>query len=279
MKERLSLILRFCFIIGCAFLCLWVWSSAYFYMKIAPIDPLYALESTVTFGISLFLWIAGLSIIAVILFHELLVRYVEQRERAYRFKQTMSQMLSHKLGNFLVTQKVNLSILQEHFSQDVLRRASQSLTVMESQFKDIMKVIEEFRPEYVERKVVDLRDIVLSVVDEYPEDVIKNRVRLRIQKAPVFVNFDEARIFAHLIIDNALKYSDKVVYIRTGIFRKDPYLIVVNDILRGVATHGAGMGLIIAENVATSLHVSFRTFSRKNFYFSISLWPRKRWFE
>jgi hypothetical protein len=82
-----------------------------------------------------------------------------------------------------------------------------------------------------------------------------------------------------LLVDNALKYSNEAVYIRTGVFRKSPYLVVVNDISRETAPHGAGMGLIIARNVATSLQVSLKTLSKRNYYFALSFWPRKRWFE
>ncbi|MCX7822910.1 MAG: hypothetical protein N2260_05655 [Syntrophobacterales bacterium] len=279
MKERTSLILRFCFIFGSAFLCLWVWSSAYFYMKISLLDPAYALEATVAFGMSLFVWILGLSIIAVVLFYELLIRYIEQKERAYRFKETISQVLSHRFGNFLVTQKINLSILEERFSKEVLKRARRSLTEIESQFKEVINIIEKFRPEHLERKTLMLKDLVLSVLKDYPKEEIRNRIRLSLHKSQVFVNQEEAKVFIQLFLENAIRYSDKIVYVRAGVFRRAPYLVVINDISKNVSAHGAGMGLIIAKNIAASLNVSFTAVSRGNLYFVITLWPKKRWFE
>lgn len=279
MKEKISLILRFCFIIGCAFLCLWIWSCAYFFMKISPIDPVYAYESAILFGASLLFWILGLSVLAVVMFYELLVRYVDQRERAYRFKQTISQVLSHKFGNFLVTQKLNLSIMENRFSQDVLNRAKRSLQEMETEFKDIMKVIEEFRPEHLEKRVVTIEEIVRDVLKDYHQRVSEVSVKLRLQNTAVFVNPHEARIFVQLIIDNAFRYTGGRVYIRSGVFHRRPYLVVVNDISRNPATYGAGMGLIIARNIASGLNISLTTASRKDRYFVISFWPRKRWFD
>lgn len=260
-------------------MCLWVWSVAYFYIKISILDPLYSFESTVVFGTSLLIWILGLSVIAVVLFYELLVRYFEHKERTYRFKQTISQVLSHRFGNFLVAQKINLSILEERFSEEVLCRTRQNLTEMEGQFKEIMNIIDRFRPEQLEKKVIMLQDIVLSVLEAYPEEEIEGRVKLRLQRAETFANPDEARIFIQLFLDNALRYGDKTIYIRTGTYQKNPYLIMINDITKGQLLHGAGMGLIIARNVADSLNVSFTTISRKSRYFVITLWSKRRWFE
>jgi hypothetical protein len=248
-------------------------------MKISVVDPIYAYESTVIFGASLFFWILGLSALAVVLFYELLVRYVDQREKSYRFKQTISQVLSHKFGNFLITQKLNLSIMESRFSHEVLNRAKLSLQEMESEFKNIIKVIEEFRPEHLARMIVDLKEIVLDIVKGYFEKHSQLYVKLRLQPAKVFVNTQETSIFLQLIIDNAFRYADKKVYIRTGVFRRRPYLVVLNDIERETAAHGAGIGLIIARNIAAGLNISLTTVSRKNRYFVIAFLPRKRWFE
>jgi len=278
-KEKISLILRFCFIIGCAFLCLWIWSCAYFFMKISTIDPVYAYESTILFGVSLLFWILGLSILAVIMFYELLVRYMDQRERSYRFKQTISQALSHKFGNFLVTQKLNLSIMENRFSTDVLNRAKRSLQEMEAEFKDIMKVIEEFRPEHLEKRVITIEEIVRDVLKDYYQRESEVSVKLRLQNTAVFVNPHEARIFVQIIIDNAFRYTDGRVYIRSGVFRGRPYLVVVNDISRNPSSYGAGIGLIIARSIASRINISLTTASRKDYYFVITIWPRKRWFD
>lgn len=279
MREKLSLILRFCCIVGSSLFCLWAWSFIYFYMKISVIDPAAALESTIVFGTGLFLWVIGLSIIAVVLFYELLLRYIDQKERAYRFRQTLSQVLSHRFGNFLLTQKINLSILQDRFSQEVLNRARYSLMEMESQFREIIKIIEEFHTENLERKVISLRDVVLAALKDYAKTESMGRVRLRLQKSQTFANLEEAKIFVQLFLDNALRYSRKIVYIRTGTFRRRPYLVIVNDVPKDLSSRGVGIGLMIARNIATSLNVSFSTVSRKDLYFTVTLWPRKRWFE
>ncbi len=247
-------------------------------MRLYGVDPAYALESTILFGISLGFWILGLFIISLILFYELLVRYLLQKDRIHRFKMTLIDILSHKLGNFIVTQKVNLSILKENFDPLVIERTLKSLKAIEEDYKKILESIEAFNPEHLRREIFDLSSVVEKIVDDVKGRVsFDGNVVMRISPTFVFANRLESSIFLSLILENAFKYAHQKIYIRTGLFRKNPYFVVVNDIKPELPTSGVGIGLIIAKNVAVNLGLKRLSIEKRDKnHFVITLWQRKR---
>lgn len=279
MKEKNRLTVRFMAVITVSFLGLFAWTVIYFYFTLLQSNPNLARPVTLLYGVTICL--GGFQLIAVstLLFRELLLKYFEQKERVRWFHEMFIHLLSHKVGNFLLAQKLNAAILQKNYSPEAVGRINEGLLNMENDFRRILALVEAFSLDYLRRETFDIITLIDKIIKDSemiasyhkmnPPSLIRQYFPVR-----VHANVLETRLLLMIVMENAFKYADGIIRVRVGMYRKRPYVAISND-LKSAKNSGTGLGLVFAYKLAQQLGVDFHYGSSKNSQFTIIImWPK-----
>jgi len=199
------------------------------------------------FVLNLLLWELILVIAVSYLFYELLRQYSAYKENTREFQEILLQAVSHKLGNFLAAQRVDMQLLKETGSLKALERIQRGYRAIEKDFRQITKVIKEFSFEEASKDDCDLSDLAGNVMEEL-QDGLGQGFRARLQPATVRGTRMEVQTLLFLLLENAVKYSQARIRLRTGCLDNRPYLYIGND-LTDKPARGTGLGLHIARKI------------------------------
>ncbi|SFM50216.1 sensor histidine kinase [Thermodesulforhabdus norvegica] len=274
MKEKNKLTVRFIVVITFSFLTLCAWTSLFFYLSLKQLNQTIAKPVTLLYGTTLFLGGCQLIAVSSLLFREFLLRFFEEKERMRWFHEMFLYLLSHKVGNFLLAQKLNASILEKNFSPEAVMRIKQGLSRIEADFRQILALIETFSRDYIRQKPFNPAELVDSVLGELGRMGTDSglRVRKSYYLSRIRANMLETRIMLLLLLENAFKYAGRKVSIRVGSYKKKPYVAVVND-LGSEKSPGTGMGLIFSERLASQMKVKFRYGIFRGKFSVLFMWP------
>ena len=195
----------------------------------------------------LFLWELVLVLVVSYVFFQLLRRYKRHKEEAADFQSLLLQAVSHKLGNFLAAQRVDLELVRNSGSQSALARLEKGSSFLERDFRHIIRVIRDYRFEETEGEDLDLAAIARGALDQlHPE--MDGKMRLRLRPAPLRGARQEVETAVFLLLENAARYSGSRVYLRSGQVEETSYLFIHNDVA-ATAAKGTGVGLSIVERL------------------------------
>jgi len=205
---------------------------------------------------NLLLWELILVIAVSYLFYELLRQYRAYKESTRDFQEILLQSVSHKMGNFLAAQRVDVQLLSETGSQAALERIQRGYQSIEKDFRQITKIIKDFTVETSGSEACDLSSLAAEVLEEF-QDGLRGDCRFRLQPSPVQGARQELQTLVYLLVENAVKYSERRIRLRTGRVRGRGYLMVVND-LRAKPPTGTGLGLHIAGKICARNGLALR---------------------
>ena len=213
------------------------------------------------FMTQLLLWELVLVLVVSYIFFQLLRRYKRHKEEAAEFQGLLLQAVSHKLGNFLAAQRVDLELVRDSGSRRALARLERGTSFLERDFRHIIRVIRDYRFEEVERIPLDLEEIGHKVVEQLRSE-LQDRLRIRLQPAPMLGSRQEVETAVFLLLENAARYSDSRIYLRSGRVNGTSYLFIRNDV-GGATAKGTGVGLGLAERLAGRNGMVLRTRERE----------------
>lgn len=218
----------------------------------------YTEERLRDFSFFLLMWEAILVIVTVVLFQRVVVRYIRREQEVKDLMSILLLAITHRIGNFISAQKVNLELLEE---DPVLDRLKESVRRLERDYRRTLEVLEELKEGHgTEPEVVDLKVLVERVIRSLPvpEGI---ELKLRLSQAKVRANPVYLEIMVSSLLENALRYANSVVHVR--LCGKGPLLVIRND----VRTHtgGSGMGLQIVKFVARRIGAEVRFRIRNRF--------------
>jgi signal transduction histidine kinase len=214
----------------------------------------YIQERLKNFSAFLLLWEALLVITLVVIFQRVVVRYLRREREVKDLTGILLLTLTHRIGNFLSVQRVNLELLER---SPALDRLKESLRRLERHYRRTLDILEDLREgQGLEPVRIDLREAVERVLGSVPlrEEV---RVRLKLSKVHVNANPVYMEILLTSLIENALRYARTKVYIKLCRGKKNrPILVVRND----VRPHGggSGMGLQIVKFITHKMGIEVR---------------------
>ena len=213
------------------------------------------------FVLSLFLWEAFLILSLSYLFYKLLWYHLRERERNREFLELMLLVLSHRLGNFLAAQRVNLEILKEDRSPAALERLERAHGYIEDQFRRTLELIRSF-PTKGEREEVELSGLVQQVLGSFEGELEGKRVEVDLEEVRVRAQRSDLEMILHLLFENAAKYSRG--YVRTSFRREGQKVIleVENDIAPQ-APRGSGLGLELARRLGERVGAEVEVFAEE----------------
>ncbi len=198
----------------------------------------------------LFLWEGMLAVSVSYVFYRLFISYERCRLEQEEFLRLLLAALSHRFGNFLSAQKVNLEILTESPSPEAASRLKEACRAMERDLETLLRFLrgsleEPFAP--TNDFAGHLKDLLHRLELQFGP----RRVHLSLG-TPLPPLSPELELLLFLILENAFRHSREDIWIRTGCWKNRFYLLLMND-LSPHPVKGAGLGLYLARRLAERL--------------------------
>lgn len=209
------------------------------------------------FALGLFLWESVLVLGLSYVLYKLLGRYLRDRERTRETLELLLLALSHRLGNFLAAQRVNLEILRERPNPEVLDRLEKAYGYIEEHFRRTLELV-RLLPKGEEEKEVDLGEVVRKVLRPFGESLKGKDLELELSPVRVRVPVAELELILQALIENAVKYSDRWIRIALDKAGKSTILTIEND-LAPDRPPGSGLGLEVARRLAGKIGLIIET--------------------
>ncbi|WP_457678585.1 hypothetical protein [Thermovibrio sp.] len=211
------------------------------------------LESQINrYALSLFLWEVPILVATILIVYRVVSFFLEREKRMKDMLRLFFMLYSHKLGNFLSLNRINLEILSQTCSSSrALSRLKRSYSLLEEDFKRSLKYVETLGGEEEEESSFDLAELLNSLVAKYRTFFPAKEVILSGGSIRVKAKRTEAESLLQLVVENAFKYSDK--YVKVEIVKnKDSSKIRIENDVSG-APSGTGVGLKLSNFLAKRL--------------------------
>jgi len=216
------------------------------------------------FAVSILLWEAGIITLLLIAFYYTTYKYIKRDKEMNKLLNILLMALTHRIGNFLASQKVNIELIEDSAPKIRLKT---SINLLEKNYYYTVDAINSLRERFNEAvNTILVSEVLKDVLNAYSDVVDKKQLKVVLNEN-IYIKTNEAylKLMFELLVENAFKYSDKEIYIRLTKIRKRTFLIIKNDIKAKSSQEGSGMGLRIAKFIAESLGFGFSIKSRDKF--------------
>jgi len=212
------------------------------------------------YALSLFLWEAGLVVMLMSLFYLTLVRSIRTERDLTDLLNVMLLSLTHRLGNFLASQKINAELLED---SPPVRRLKRSLQDLDRSYHRTFSLLETLQKERnVREEKLDLEKMVRDAISSHRDTDRSLRLdapaaKLWLKANPVYVE-----LLISLLVENALKYSRSRVHVKLCRSRSGkPILLIRNDVSGKEGGTGIGLQIVrfIAERIGADLKIRIRS--------------------
>ena len=276
MKNTGSLFWKFfvTLTIGTCFLTVGI--TSFYYLTIARYLPLPAIQEYLK---NFFIVLLSFELVFVfsvsLVFLQLLKKYTDQKAATLNFFELLLEIISHKLGNFIAGQKVNMALIDTPGTEETVARMKKSILLMEQDLEDLLSSLSAIRENTL------LPDFQIDVSELIERERQKHRCRLdgRDQGKTVIIGGPGYRLkkaehsfIIGLLLENAFKYSSKKIKIRAGHFRDRDYFFVSNEIAED-RRGGLGTGLTIVSHICGKNSCTFKLGNSKKNFRALVLFP------
>ncbi|WP_035588883.1 sensor histidine kinase [Hippea jasoniae] len=207
------------------------------------------------FAVDLFLWETSLTLTVVLIVFLILKRFNTKQKQINDMMRLIVETMSHKIGNFLSSVRVNLEINDE----EGIKQIKKSLEVVENDFKAMQKKIQRLYDHSETIETVKLNEIVEEIIKNLGEE----RFNYFLDEAKLKVNKDDLQIVIWEVLNNAFKYADGKIEVKL-LKNKKVKFFVRNKI--GRVASNSGYGKKICEYIAFKNGWVFSTNIKENCY-------------
>jgi hypothetical protein len=228
----------------------------YVYIKYSYIE-----EKLKIFSKVLFLWDFVIVFSLIFVMYFTIIKYLKKEKLIKDYLEIILLTISHKLGNFLSVQKVNLEIIKEKCSINAVKRLEFAFNLIEKDFKltlSLLKNIENFE---IREEKVNVKKTIEEILKYF--DLKNIKLTLKLKDTNLKINKNDFENILYILIENAVKYSKDKIYIKVCKNNKNLIIAIKNDI--GYIKIGSGIGLELAKFLAKKNGWEFYTKSNKNF--------------
>ncbi len=206
------------------------------------------------FVFTLVLWEFALSFLLIVMVYTVLRHFSKKEERHREFLSFLLGTISHKFGNFLSVQRLNLELIETQ-NKKPLKRLKEAYVFMEKDFKNIVKMIKD--SENANSMKYDVEDVIKDTLDLFKDSLSNKEVSLSIVNAKISSNGNDFYNVIHELMENSIKYSKSKIYIKTIKKNKMLYVVISNDI--GLRKSGSGFGLSLVKYISSKNRWHFET--------------------
>ncbi|WP_457621477.1 hypothetical protein [Persephonella sp.] len=233
------------------------------------LDKRYKLEKIKTFGINLLIWEAVLTITLLFTMYITIIRHIHEREENRKLLEIFLLTITHKLGNFLSSQRLNIELIKSKCNIKAVERLEKAYQFIETDFRSSLQILKKISERKKNLKIINVKDIILSTLDLFSDHIADKKVILDLKDFYMKIDPIDAENIFHTIIENSIKYSNKKIHIKMCGDRKECYLFIRNDILG--MQKGSGIGLKISEFLLSRYGGNITTRAKKDFLTVIKL--------
>ncbi len=216
-----------------------------------------------SFASTLFIW-EGIIVISLILIMYLtIINFLKKEEENIKFLEFLVLSITHKIGNFLAIQKLNIDILKMKYPHEkAIYRIEDNYKFIEKDFKITLETIQNLKKSE-DKKVINIKDVVVQTIKNF-EDVIKDKnLNLNLKDCYLKISEIDAENIIFNLIENSIKYSKNKIYIKICCTSKYFYLIIKNDISE--QKKGTGIGLEIVKYILQKNNGKLYTKAKRNY--------------
>lgn len=248
MKQDRKIVLNFALIFF-LYLCVLDIAILYLHHTYAASPNAHSFERLKEFFYYIVLWELILVIVVSYVFYELFRRYKQHKQEVAEFQDILVKAVSHRMGNFLAVQKVNLELLRQKNSPRALDRIEEATQRFENDFQQLIKIMDDFSFEERKQETVDFERLTRNMLPRFSEE--KNlEIKTRLQEAGFKGNILEVQTLLFILLENAVKFTGTTIIIRTGKANGRPYFFLKND-KNPKVTKGTGIGSNIASRLCS----------------------------
>ncbi len=219
--------------------------------------------------LSLLAW-EFITVTSILLLAYVVVKRFYLREKSREeFLNLLLLSITHKLGNFLAVQQINLEILKDCENKRAVERLTAQTNRMKKDFERIMFFMERIKKgEDSKKSKVNVKPVILENVKEWVEVYGKpDRLILSVKDTYINVNPDYFENIVSIVVENAIKYARGLVHVKSFTRRRMICIIVRNDI--GEVSEGRGVGTQIAKYMVERMKGVMRIRIRRDTYTTI----------
>lgn len=195
------------------------------------------------------LWELILVIVVSYVFYELFRRYKRHKQEVSEFQDILVKAVSHRMGNFLAVQKVNVELLRQKNSPRALDRIEEATLRFENDFQQLLKIMDDFSFEERKKETLDFKTLTENILPRFAQEK-KLEVKSKLHTAGFKGNILEVQTLLFILLENAVKYAGSRIIIRTGRANGRPYFYLKND-KNPKVTKGTGIGSNIASRLCS----------------------------
>lgn len=181
----------------------------------------------------------------VLLYQTIIEGYVKKLREKEEWIKTLMLALTHRLGNFMATQKVLVSLLMKFYPQDKnLQKMEKSILKAEKDFSIFTNLIKENKN--LEKEQLNIKEFILNSLNYFSEEVKNKKIYSQLKDMYVFMDKTDLEDVLYNLIGNAIKHSKSFLHIK--VCPKRRMLIIRNDKSSGI-TSGMGIGNELTRKV------------------------------
>ncbi len=215
-----------------------LWGKKFVLVNIAGVK-----RKLIEFSLALFLWELLLAILIIFIVYVSLKRIFKRQKYTDQFLKFILVAISHKLGNFLSAQKVNLELA--NIDEESKKRLSFALNEMEKDFRVVSSTIRSITSDNGRLSFVNVIEELRKVLDGFSFKNKKLDLQLYLDGYLAYVNPTDLRIVLSELATNAFKYSFSNISVIAEKYKKGVKIVFINDVKS--ISKGSGVGLSVIE--------------------------------
>ncbi|EDP74482.1 HAMP domain-containing histidine kinase [Hydrogenivirga sp. 128-5-R1-1] len=206
------------------------------------------------------IWEALLIFVTMYAFQILVLKNVNAERERRELTEVMLLAITHKLGNFLASVRLNLSILASKYKDPPIERLLRSTEDISYSYQKTVNTLNLLNYASLSKEKIDIKSLIQdAILTKYTDKVILTLGRV----GHIHSNKQYLEILLSNLVENAIKYSEKFVHIKVCYHKGKTYIFIRNDI--SDVEGGSGLGLRISKYIAQRLGIKMRLRVKRTF--------------
>ncbi len=210
------------------------------------------------------IWEAVLIFMIIIGTFLIVTRLLREIEEHRKFMDLVLMSISHKFGNFIAIQRVNLGILDKNYDRKAVDRLMISNRKLERDIKTIIHLLERKAEERMQTETVDLSEIFKRIMKEFSEELRRKKISYLMRSIKIEANPLDIEDLAYNLLSNAIKHSKSRIYIRICKGKRSILISVRNDRVEK-EKEGMGLGMEIMKSIVSRYNGDVRIKMKRYF--------------
>ncbi|MEO5356745.1 MAG: hypothetical protein H7844_05535 [Nitrospirae bacterium YQR-1] len=242
-------------------------TKTYFYVKSAYIENKIKDFAIIVLGIE-----SSLFLSLILIMYLIISKFVRDIEGSGKFLNLLLMSFNHKIGNFISILKLNIEILKENpCEKKAVQRLFTTTEKIEIDLKRSFKMLREKGKTAKEK--INIRDCIFEAIEFFGLSDIKSVFHMNVKPFIIYANPNDVGDVLYNLIDNALKYSDGCINIRTSSDNRYVYVFIRNELAVN-SLRGSGLGLEITNNILKRCNGKLLLRQKGKYYLTYVCFPK-----